>query len=99
MERSMADTDIETFVARDRQFHELLARGAQNRYLEQVMSRIYNLHLRLWYFLFKKQGGLRETVHQHQEVIEALMRRDGAAAEAAMRRYVMRLAGQIRDVI
>lgn len=99
MERSMADMDIETFVARDRQFHQLLAQGAQNRYLEQVMSRIYNLHLRLWYFLFKKQGGLRETVHQHQEVIEALIRRDGPAAETAMRAYVMRLAGQIRDVI
>ncbi len=99
MERSMADMDIETFVARDRQFHQLLAQGAQNRYLEQVMSRIYNLHLRLWYFLFEKQGGLRETVHQHQEVIEALIRRDGPGAETAMRAYVMRLAGQIRDVI
>jgi DNA-binding GntR family transcriptional regulator len=99
MERSVADMDLETFVTQDRQFHQLLARGAQNRYVEQVTLRLYNLHLRLWYFLFRKQGGLRETVHQHQEVMEALVRRDGPAAEAAMRAYVMRLARQIRDVI
>jgi DNA-binding GntR family transcriptional regulator len=99
MDRSMADMDAETFVAQDRRFHELLAKGAQNRYAERVLLRIYNLHLRLWYFLFRKQGGLRETVHEHQEVIEALVRRNPDEAELAMRAYVMRRARQLRDVI
>lgn len=99
MDRSMADMDPDTFLAQDRRFHELLAHGAQNRYVERVVLRIYNLHLRLWYVLFKKQGGLRETVHQHQEVIEALVRRDADEAELAMRTYVTRLARQMRDVL
>jgi DNA-binding GntR family transcriptional regulator len=99
LDRSMADMDAETFVAQDRLFHELLARGAKNRYLEATLLRLYNLHLRLWYYLYKKQGGLRETVHEHQEVIEALVRRDPEESELAMRRYVMRLARQIKDLI
>ena len=98
MDRSMTDMDPETFLAQDRRFHELLAHSARNRYVERVLLRIYNLHLRLWYFLFKKQGGLSETVHQHQEVIQALVRRNADEAELAMRAYVMRLARQIRDV-
>jgi DNA-binding GntR family transcriptional regulator len=99
LDRSMADVDTDTFVVQDRLFHELLARGAKNRYLEATLLRLYNLHLRLWYYLYKKQGGLRETVHEHQEVIEALVRRDPEESELAMRSYVMRLARQIKDII
>jgi DNA-binding GntR family transcriptional regulator len=99
LDRSMADMDAEAFIAQDRLFHELLARGAQNRYLESTLRRLYNLHLRLWYYLYKKQGGLQETVHEHQEVIEALVRRDPEGAELAMRSYVTRVARQIKDII
>jgi len=99
LDRSAAEMDIDTFVTQDRAFHTLLARGAQNRYVEDALNKLYNLHLRLWYFLYRKQGGLRETVHEHQELIEALVRRDAEASELAMRAYVMRIARQMKDVI
>lgn len=99
MDRSADDADTETFIAQDRRFHELLARGADNHYLETVLLNVYNLHLRLWYFLFKRQGGLRETVHEHQQLIEALMRRNPDEAERAMRSYVARVSRQIKDLI
>jgi DNA-binding GntR family transcriptional regulator len=99
MDRSVADQDVEAFVALDRRFHELLGRGSDNQYLENVLLKLYNLHLRLWYFLARKQGGLRETVHEHQEVIEALVRRNPDEAELAVRHYVMRVARQVRDVL
>jgi DNA-binding GntR family transcriptional regulator len=99
MGRAMADSDIERFVALDRRLHELLGRGSENRYLEDVLLKAYNLHLRLWYFLIRKRGGLRETVHEHQEVIEALVGRNPDEAELAMRRYVMRVARKVRDVL
>lgn len=99
MDRALADVDHETFIVQDRRFHELLARGAQNPHLETAILNLYNLHLRLWYYLFQKQGGLQETVHQHQELIQALVRRDADAAEHAMRSYVTRLARQVREII
>jgi DNA-binding GntR family transcriptional regulator len=99
MDRAMADMDSETFVAQDRRFHELLARGSQNRYVETVLLNLYNLHLRLWYYLFKRRGGLRETVHEHQELIAALVRRNPDESELVMRTYVTRLARQIKDII
>jgi len=99
MDRSASDTDTETFIALDRRFHELLARGARNHYVESVLLNLYNLHLRLWYYLFKQQGGLRETVHEHQELIEALVRRKPDESELAMRTYVARLVRQIKEII
>lgn len=99
LDRSAAEMDIDTFVTQDRAFHTLLARGAQNQYVEDALNKLYNLHLRLWYFLYRKQGGLRETVHEHQALIEALVRRDAEASELAMRTYVMRIARQMKDVI
>jgi DNA-binding GntR family transcriptional regulator len=99
LDRSAAEMDIDTFVTQDRAFHALLARGAQNRYVEDALGKLYNLHLRLWYFLYRKQGGLRETVHEHQELIEALVRRDAEGSERAMQAYVMRIARQMKDVI
>jgi DNA-binding GntR family transcriptional regulator len=99
LDRSAAEMDIDTFVTQDRAFHALLARGAQNRYVEDILGKLYNLHLRLWYFLYRKQGGLRETVHEHQELIQALVRRDAEGSELAMRTYVMRIARQMKDVI
>jgi DNA-binding GntR family transcriptional regulator len=99
LDRSVEETDIDTFVTQDRAFHTLLARGARNQYVEDALNKLYNLHLRLWYFLYRKQGGLRETVHEHQKLIEALMRRDPQASERAMQAYVIRIAGQMKDVI
>jgi len=99
MDRAVADADAESFIAQDRRFHELLARGSGNRYVEAVLLNIYNQHLRLWYYLFAKQGGLSETVHEHQGLIGALVRRNPDEAESAMRAYVARLARQIRDIL
>ena len=99
MDRAVADADAESFITQDRRFHELLARGSGNRYVEAVLLNIYNLHLRLWYYLFAKQGGLSETVHEHQGLIAALVRRNPDEAESFMRAYVARLARQIRDIL
>lgn len=99
MDHALAGADVENFATQDREFHALLGRGSQNQYVESVLTSLYNLHLRLWYYLIGKRGGFTETVHEHQELIAALVRRDAEDSEAAMRRYVARLASQIKEII
>jgi len=99
MDRALEEADIEGFVAQDRQLHRLLGRAAQNRYLDSVLANVYNLHLRLWYYILKKEGGFQETVQEHKELIGALVRRDPDGAERAMREYVSRLARRIKEII
>lgn len=99
MDRTLKEADIEGFVTQDRQFHELLGRGARNQYVESVLASVYNLHLRVWFYIVGRQGGFKETVQEHQELIAALIRRDPDESEQAMRRYVSRLAGQFKEII
>lgn len=99
MDRAREDADTETFITQDRHFHRLLARAAKNAYVEAVLSKVYNLHLRLRYYLFRRQGGLGQTVHEHQELIAALVARDANRSEQTMRAYVGRLAHEMREII
>ncbi|MBI4637047.1 MAG: GntR family transcriptional regulator [Candidatus Rokubacteria bacterium] len=99
MDRALAESDIESFTTQDRQFHELLGHGSQNGYVQSVLANLYNLHLRLWYYLFQRRGGLQETVHEHQELIAALVRRDPDGSEQAMKKYVSRLAREIKGIL
>ena len=60
--------DIDTYVVMDRLFYEVLARAAQNVYLAEVIPRIFNLHLRLWFFISKKIGGWHSIARSHEEM-------------------------------
>ena len=51
MAKSIDLEDVDAFVESDRHFYEALARAAQNNYLSEVIPRIFNLHLRLWFLI------------------------------------------------
>ena len=71
--------DIDTYVLMDRLFYEVLANAAQNVYLAEVIPRIFNLHLRLWFFISKKAGGWHSIARSHEEMTRRGRRRDPAA--------------------
>ena len=83
--------DIDTYVVMDRLFYEVLANAAQNVYLAEVIPRIFNLHLRLWFFISKKVGGWHSIARSHEEmtrgVADAIRRRNPNEAEIAMKAY------------
>ena len=95
--------DINGYVNLDRLFHETLARAARNAYLEEVVPRIFNLHLRLWFFISRKTGGWHPVAHAHDEmtggVVDALVRRDPEAAELAMKSYISRRHQELRGLL
>ena len=95
--------DIDAYVVMDRLFHEVLAEAAQNVYLEEVVPRIFNLHLRLWFFISKQVGGWHAIARSHEEmtrdVAAAVRRRDPNEAERAMRAYIARRQQDIRGLL
>ena len=86
--------DIDDYVAMDQMFYSVLARGARNVYLAEVIPRIFNLHLRLWFFISKKVGGWHAIASSHEEmtrgVVDAVRRRSPDQAELAMKAYISR---------
>ena len=95
--------DIDTFVVMDRLFYEVLAHAAQNVYLAEVIPRIFNLHLRLWFFISKKIGGWHAIARSHEEmtrgVADAIRRRNPNEAEIAMKTYITRRQQDMRGLL
>ena len=99
IEAALAAEDARRFIESDRLFHHLVAEAAQNQYLLPTLTRIYNIHLRLWFYLFQRKGGLRETGQEHLQLIEALKARDPAGAERAMHTYLTRIHQVMRELV
>jgi DNA-binding GntR family transcriptional regulator len=95
--------DIDTFVDCDRQFYAALARAAQNTYLGEVIPRIFNLHLRLWFLISEKLSGWYEIARAHVEmtrsVVDAIERGDPDEAELAVKIYVHGRHKEIRALL
>lgn len=97
------DDDVDAYVAYDRQFYEVLVRVARNIYLAEVIQRIFNLHLRLWFLISTRVGTWHGIARAHEEmtkaIVEALTRRDPDQAELAVKLYVSRRHQDVRDIL
>ncbi len=101
--RATEDDDVDRYVALDRRFYEVLARAAQNIYIAEAVPRIFNLHLRLWFFIANRRGTWHDIARAHEvmtaDVVEAVERRDPEAAEAAMTAYIDGRHQDIRELL
>ena len=101
--RATEDDDIDRYVALDRRFYEVLAAAARNDFVAEAVPRIFNLHLRLWFFISRKIGGWHAIAASHEEmtrdVVDAVARRDPDAAKRAMETYVARRQVDIKEIL
>lgn len=95
--------DVDSFVQADRGFYSVLASAAQNVYLAEVIPRIFNLHLRLWFFISARRGGWLEIARAHQQmtdsVSQAIQHREPEEAERAIKVYVSQRHKDIRELL
>ena len=99
VEATEAD-NINRYVDCDREFYSVLSRAAQNTYLSEVIPRLFNLHLRLWFMISERVGGWHDIAFAHEEmtrdVVDAISRRNPEEAELAIKIYVHRRHKDIR---
>ena len=66
----------------------------------EVIPRLFNLHLRLWFMISERVGGWHDIAHAHEEmtkdVVDAISRRNPEEAELAIKIYVHRRHKDIR---
>ena len=103
MAESIDAEDVDAFVECDRQFYAALARAAQNIYLGEVIPRIFNLHLRLWFLISDKLGRWQDIARAHTEmtrgVVDAIERGAPDEAELAVKFYVHGRLKEIRELL
>lgn len=101
--RATEDDDINGYVALDRQFYLVLSAAAHNTLVADSIPRIFNLHLRLWFFISRKIGGWHSIAASHEEmtreVVDALTQRDPAKARLAMESYIARRHQDIKAIL
>ena len=86
------DDDIDTYVQLDREYYSILSEASNNSFLVETIPRIFNLHLRLWFFISVKIGNWHSIAEAHEimthDVAEAIALRDTDRAEVAMKNYI-----------
>jgi DNA-binding GntR family transcriptional regulator len=90
LEKAAADRDIEQFFEINVKFHELIQEIAGNRWMNGVIAdlrKVLKLHRRN---SLTSTGRLQNSLIEHRAILNALLRRDQAGAESAMRKHLER---------
>ena len=97
------DLDIDRYVEADRMFYRVLGEAAHNAWLADSLPRIFNLHLRLWFFISRRIGSWERIARAHEimtrDVVAALSWRDVAKAQQAMQTYVEARLDDMRNIL
>ena len=85
---ALAAGDVETGFKMNRKFHDLILNRAENEKLLQILANLED-QLRCYRRLSAYQNSRgSKSVSEHQDILNAIERKDGAAAEAAMRAHL-----------
>jgi DNA-binding GntR family transcriptional regulator len=88
IQKAIAEDDVYEDVELDFAFHTAVATATKNRFLAEAINQLNRSSLRLWYLAHLRMG-ISHTDTMHAGIIEALRRRDPAAASSAMRGHIL----------
>ena len=97
-ENLIENNELEQYVQIDLDFHRTLAQYTGNKYLIATLSQLHNLSVRFWFISFRQAGRLRETLHEHLDIIETLENHDTEAAKKAMKKHLTQSQQKIMRV-
>jgi DNA-binding GntR family transcriptional regulator len=96
---SRGTDDLESLMALDARVHRLIYRCADNPFLEQTLTRYFNLSLRIWYLVIDRLPDLFARVHEHQDVLQAIAAGKAARARDILAGHIATFEDEIRSVL
>ena len=94
---------IDDYIGCDQQFHNALAVASGNTYLQSAVSEIFNLHLRLWFFISHKSNNWQSSADAHEimtgAVVDAIRNRSPDKADKAITSYITRRHKEIIQLL
>jgi GntR family transcriptional regulator, rspAB operon transcriptional repressor len=88
MEEAGRTGDFAGWADLDFDFHEAIARGTQNHYMEQTLVRLDRLVSRFAYLGIRRPGAASVATAEHRHVMEALRRHDADECERLIRQHI-----------
>ena len=78
----------EQMIKIDELCHTVIYDAASNVHLRTMLSSLYALSLRLWYYFLKEIGSMRGAIMEHRAMLEALQTGDIDRAAELMARHI-----------
>ena len=103
LKQATSEFDIDSFVALDLRFYEVMGRASKNVYLQETLPRIFNLHLRLWFYISSKTGIWHPVARSHGEMTSGVVAAIKAGlpdkAEEVMTSYITRRHQEVKALL
>jgi DNA-binding GntR family transcriptional regulator len=97
--RSRGSDDVEKLMALDADVHRFIYRCTGNPYLEETLSRYFNLSLRIWHLVLDRLPHLFARVHEHDDLLRAIAAGEPERAEAILSEHIATFEREIRTVL
>jgi DNA-binding GntR family transcriptional regulator len=92
-------SDKEALIKLDGDFHSLLVKATNNKFLIKQTEYYYNLSLRIWYIALNYAKPEEIDVDAHIEILEAIQARDAEKAGQRMRKHIQDFHKTIKQYI
>lgn len=83
----------------DADVHRFVYRCARNPYLEEVLTRHFNLSLRIWHLVLDRLPDVLPHVTEHVELLRAIDAGEPERAREVAQQHVIGFAALVRDVL
>jgi len=90
LEKAAADRDVEQFFEINVKFHDLIQDIASNKWMNGVIADLRKVLKLQRRDSLTRTGRLQNSLLEHREILQAILKRDPTAAEAAMRKHLAR---------
>ena len=97
--RSQGSDDAEELMALDARVHRFIYRCTGNPYLEETLTRYFNLSLRIWHLVLDRLPHLFARVHEHDDVLRAIAAGQASRAQAVLCEHIATFEREIRTVL
>lgn len=99
LDRNHAGEDADELMALDARVHRFIYRCAGNPYLEETLTRYFNLSLRIWHLVIGRLPHLFANVLEHRLLLEAISGGDRERSARIAAEHVAHFEREIRSVL
>jgi DNA-binding GntR family transcriptional regulator len=96
---SRESDDLEQLMDLDARVHRFVYRCTGNPYLDETLTRYFNLSLRIWHLVIDRLPHLFARVHEHDELLHAIAAGDGERARSILSDHIGTFEQEIRMVL
>ncbi len=83
----------------DERLHKVMYEMSDNEFLIDILNRLYDHSLRLWYLTLDRLGSVKSSIEEHIGVIEAIRVENGDRAEKLIQQHIIEFQRKIKEAI